>query len=223
MKILVVGTQDHFQACGRKFHGAKLIHLTSHAGIENQIDQADVVFDFFTSDLPESCTLYRQRGQTAFLNTWKVPLAQLLRGNGADMQSSWFGFNGFPTMFEREFLEVSVADPAGVDNLQTVCGALGVNYHVVDDRVGFVTPRVICMIINEAYFAVQEGTASRDDIDLAMKLGTNYPYGPFEWCERIGPTYVYQLLEALYQDSRDERYKISALLKKEYLRASADD
>jgi 3-hydroxybutyryl-CoA dehydrogenase len=73
------------------------------------------------------------------------------------------------------------------------------------------------MIINEAYYTVQEGTATRADIDLAMKLGTNYPYGPFEWCERIGLEHVYHLLEAVYDDTKDERYKIAPLLKKEYL------
>lgn len=73
------------------------------------------------------------------------------------------------------------------------------------------------MIINEAYYTVQEGTASRLDIDQAMKLGTNYPYGPFEWCQRIGIKHVYELLEAVYEDTHDERYKICSLLKREYL------
>ena len=53
---------------------------------------------------------------------------------------------------------------------------------------------------------------------MAMKLGTNYPYGPFEWCKRIGIKHVYELIEALYDDTQDERYKISPLLKKEYLK-----
>jgi 3-hydroxybutyryl-CoA dehydrogenase len=75
------------------------------------------------------------------------------------------------------------------------------------------------MIINEAFYTVQEGTATRQDIDLAMKLGTNYPYGPFEWCERIGIRHVYELLQAMYDDTRDERYKVCPLLKKEYLKS----
>ena len=74
------------------------------------------------------------------------------------------------------------------------------------------------MIINEAYYTAQEGTASREDIDMAMKLGTNYPYGPFEWSERIGINHIYELLEAIYDDTHDERYKICSLLKQEYLK-----
>ena len=74
------------------------------------------------------------------------------------------------------------------------------------------------MIINEAFYTLQEGTASPEDIDKGMKLGTNYPYGPFEWCERIGLAHVYELLEAMYEDTKEERYKICPLLKQQYLR-----
>jgi 3-hydroxybutyryl-CoA dehydrogenase len=71
------------------------------------------------------------------------------------------------------------------------------------------------MIINEAYYTVEEGTASRKDIDLAMKLGTNYPFGPFEWCEKIGAKNVFDLLKAVHEATQDERYHICTLLKKE--------
>ena len=106
---------------------------------------------------------------------------------------------------------------ADAGSLENVCAQLKTKYLQVDDRVGMVTPRVVCMIINEAYYTVQEGTATREDIDLAMKLGTNYPYGPFEWCERIGLTSVYELLEVVYNETGDERYKISELMRREYL------
>ena len=99
--------------------------------------------------------------------------------------------------------------------LEEICKKLGTLFQLVDDRVGLVTPRVICMIINEAYYTLEEGTASRTDIDLAMKLGTNYPLGPFEWSQKIGIKHVYELLEAVYKDTGDERYKICPLLKKE--------
>jgi 3-hydroxybutyryl-CoA dehydrogenase len=74
------------------------------------------------------------------------------------------------------------------------------------------------MVINEAYYTLQEKTATTADIDLAMKLGTNYPYGPFEWAARIGLENIYQLLQAVYADTQDERYRICPLLKKTYLR-----
>jgi 3-hydroxybutyryl-CoA dehydrogenase len=114
-------------------------------------------------------------------------------------------------------MEVSFWRTDDEPQLKRICQELNTDFLIVDDRVGLVTPRIICMIINEAYYSFMEGTASREDIDLAMKLGTNYPYGPFEWSQRIGIKHIYELLEALYEDTKDERYKICPLLRKEYL------
>lgn len=79
------------------------------------------------------------------------------------------------------------------------------------DDPGFVTPRVISMIINEAFISLGEGVSTREDIDTAMKLGTNYPYGPFEWAEKIGTGKVRELLEAMAH--KNKKYQPSANLK----------
>jgi 3-hydroxybutyryl-CoA dehydrogenase len=98
---------------------------------------------------------------------------------------------------------------------------LGTEYLLVEDRVGLVTPRIVCMIINEACYTLQEGTATVRDIDLGMKLGTNYPLGPFEWANKIGAKNVYETLQAVYEDTKDERYKICPLLKTRYMKNEA--
>ncbi|MFX8832908.1 3-hydroxyacyl-CoA dehydrogenase family protein, partial [Acinetobacter baumannii] len=64
--------------------------------------------------------------------------------------------------------------------------------------------RVVAMIINEAYFGWGEGISSKADIDIAMKLGTNYPYGPFEWGYKIGVQKILELLQVL--SKTDDRY-----------------
>ena len=76
-----------------------------------------------------------------------------------------------------------------------------------------VFPRIVCQIINEAAFALQEEIASPQDIDLAMKLGANYPLGPIEWADRIGMQQVYAVLSALHRDLGADRYRISPLLR----------
>jgi len=129
-----------------------------------------------------------------------------------------FGFNGLPTMVNRTVLEVSIPDEKNTDILDRICRDLGTEYLVVKDRVGMVTPRVVCMIINEACYTLQEGTASIADIDQGMKLGTNYPYGPFQWADMIGVKNVYETLKAIYEDTKEERYKICPLLKTKYLK-----
>jgi hypothetical protein len=76
---------------------------------------------------------------------------------------------------------------------------------------GFIFPRTIVQIINEAYFALDEGVASKEDINRAMKFGVNYPKGPFEWSEGR-EEYVKLLLNELFQKTQDKRYLASRLL-----------
>ncbi len=97
------------------------------------------------------------------------------------------------------FLQKDIWEIAGnfTTDVQVVLTALKKNYILVPDVVGFVTARVIAMIINEAYFALEDGVSTKKDIDTAMKLGTNYPYGPFEWASIIGENNIYSLLNKL--------------------------
>ncbi len=78
------------------------------------------------------------------------------------------------------------------------------------DEPGFISARIICMIINEAFFAREENISTETEIDIAMKLGTNYPFGPFEWASGIGKKNVYELLIRLSKS--DARYQPSLLL-----------
>ncbi len=146
-------------------------------------------------------------------------LTQLGFVNFANQKEKVFGICNMPTLLGRNTLEYS--SPIGLELPQNIVKAL--NYFEaikVDDRVGMVTPRVICMIINEAYYTLQEGTANKSDIDLGMKLGTAYPMGPFEWADKIGSQNVYHLLKAVFDDTMDERYKICNLLKTEAFKAN---
>ncbi|AYA38015.1 3-hydroxyacyl-CoA dehydrogenase [Hymenobacter oligotrophus] len=175
--------------------------------LDDALPTADVVFDFGNYG-----PLYEEKeGIVAFVEAATESLASRF---GADKPAyPVFGFCGLPTLLNRSLLEVSLYDPADAALLASTCAALGTAYRVVEDRVGLVTPRVVCMIINEACYTLQEGTASIRDIDLGMKLGTNYPKGPFEWANAIGVERVYEVLNMLWEDTRDERYKISPLLK----------
>jgi 3-hydroxybutyryl-CoA dehydrogenase len=76
---------------------------------------------------------------------------------------------------------------------------------------GFIFPRTIVQIINEAHYALEEKVASRKDIDRAMKFGVNYPKGPFEW-SRGRETYILTLLNELFEKTKDKRYLASKLI-----------
>ncbi len=125
------------------------------------------------------------------------------------------GMNNLTGFINKPIWEMTALNNDSSDKWNTIAQELKLDYKIVDDRVGMVTPRIICMIINEAYYTVQEGTANKSDIDTAMKLGTSYPFGPFEWANIIGLKNVYHVLAAVYNDTKDERYKICPMLKRE--------
>lgn len=222
MNILVIGDSQNLVETKAKFGDSHHYTLEKdHHEAERFVKSSDFVFDFALDEEPFQVEIYSDKvGTKVFVNTAKISLAELSNLTGHQVKAHLFGFNGLPTFLNRSILEVSVLNPVDVPNLSEHCKILGTDFLVVDDRVGLVTPRIVCMIINEAYYTVQEGTATREDIDMAMKLGANYPHGPFEWCQRIGVKHVYELLEAVYEDTHDERYKICSLLKKEYLKAT---
>ena len=186
---------------------------------------ADVTFCF-----SDGAPLWEEAGKIVFYEATALNLPQKIlhwhqavHGNSKPETQSLatlFGFCGLPTLLHRPLLEVSLYHETDRQQLADTCAALGTDYRVVADRVGLVTPRVICQIINEAYCTIQEGTATKTDVDLAMRLGTNYPHGPFAWAEAIGLERVYAVLESLWADTHDERYKVCPLLKKEALRDS---
>jgi 3-hydroxybutyryl-CoA dehydrogenase len=113
----------------------------------------------------------------------------------------------------NSFLSRSTWEVAGTVNgaVKEICAALGKQIIELPDEPGFVSARVVAMIINEAYFALEDKISSKEEIDIAMKLGTNYPYGPFEWSSLIGIKNIYGLLQKL--SLHDKRYLPATSLK----------
>ncbi len=206
MEILVIGTDSQLEETKKKF-GA-----TNHYRIETTRSSVpahvECVFDFLNEE-SVNLSVYATFKGVLFVNSVFTTLHDL---RVTDLPCNVFGFCGLPTFLDRPVLEVTLHNEQQNEYLLSTCGKLGTDYRVVADTVGMVTPRVICMIINEAYYTVEEGTATREDIDMAMKLGTNYPFGPFEWSERIGKKNIIRLLNAVQHATRDDRYKMPASL-----------
>ena len=118
--------------------------------------------------------------------------------------------NGWPTFLSRTVWEITGQVNENVD---LVFQSLNIKINLVKDEPGFITARIIAMIVNEAYFAVEDDVSSKDEIDIAMRLGTNYPFGPFEWAKLIGTNNILALLQKL--NTTDNRYLPSKLLIKE--------
>ena len=140
-------------------------------------------------------------------------LQQLIRGliivnsverSLAEINSSFVRINGWPTFLSSGSIEAAALNEDAKRKAEEIFSGFNKKLEWVPDEPGFITPRVISMIINEAFIALKEGVSTKEEIDVAMKLGTNYPYGPFEWAEKIGIDRIKALLEKLYRQK--ERY-----------------
>lgn len=119
-------------------------------------------------------------------------------------------FNNWPCLQERNVIELAIPKNH-VEKFEQIFSALSISFQSTKDVVGFVTARIISLLINEAFLALEEQVSTKEEIDIAMKLGTNYPMGPFEWCTSIGKKNVYELLMKL--SLLEKRYTPALLLK----------
>jgi 3-hydroxybutyryl-CoA dehydrogenase len=99
--------------------------------------------------------------------------------------------------------------------------ALGFHPQRVADTPGLVVARTLAMLINEAADAVQQGVCTPEGADAAMKLGVNYPAGPFEWLARWDAASVVRLIEGLDAGYRGERYRVSPWLRQQAWQAAS--
>ncbi|MFD0316178.1 3-hydroxyacyl-CoA dehydrogenase [Streptomyces flavalbus] len=98
--------------------------------------------------------------------------------------------------------------------------ALGKKVSVIGDVPGMIVARTVARIVDLAHDAVAKGVATEEDVDTAMRLGVNYPLGPFEWSRRLGRNWAYALLDDLHLRDPSGRYAPSLAL---YRHAYASD
>lgn len=192
--------------------------------LEGDVDPIDWVVEVTNYDLTEKKRTMQKIEQWLCKRKLQVPILTSSLAITATEVASWTslsqnvcGFGTFVPLAERKLIELAPAlqtDEAIVRQAQILLHSLGKETAVVDDEVGLVFPRVLAMIINEAAFALMEGIATKEDIDVAMKKGTNYPYGPLEWADLIGLDEVYAVIRGLYQNLGEDRYRPASLLRK---------
>lgn len=133
----------------------------------------------------------------------------------ASLPENFIRINGWNTFLKRPIVEAACSDIPARIKAEEIFAAFNKTIEWVPDIPGFITPRVVATVINEAYFTLEEKVSSKEEIDIAMKLGTNYPYGPFEWSKKIGLKKIFDLLTLLAKTNT--RYEPSPLLQKEAL------
>lgn len=127
------------------------------------------------------------------------------------------GFSPLSTIKPNGLLSLArtpVCSEATRQKAEQFIGKLGLDCQWIEDTPGLVLPRIYAMLANEAAFAVQQGVASPEDIDTAMRLGTNYPMGPLAWADEVGLDVLLGILDNLWHVYREDRYRPCPLLQK---------
>lgn len=199
MKVLISGSSLQLQEIKQlSFSGADNIVLIEQWNEAKEL----ATFDAFFILNGEGIAELWQDTRPLFVNEVVATFRDL-----ANAPASLVRINGWPG-----FLQRSVWEAAGnINEVQRqAAAAIGRKLIAVKDVPGLVAATVVSMIINEAAITLNAGLSTEKEIDLAMKSATNYPFGPFEWGEKIGWHNVHHLLERLSID--DDRYTPSFTL-----------
>lgn len=136
---------------------------------------------------------------------------------GKDITHSLIGMHFFNPADRMKLVEVisGVSTPAAVkDKIIEIAKSLGKTPVEVQEGPGFVVNRILIPMINEAAFILQEGLASAQDIDTAMQLGANHPMGPLALGDLIGLDVVLAIMDVLYKETGDSKYRCCPLIRK---------
>ncbi|MFW6304349.1 MAG: 3-hydroxybutyryl-CoA dehydrogenase [Candidatus Saliniplasma sp.] len=178
--------------------------------IEAIIEDAEIKKEVFQK-LDETCP-----EKTIFAsNTSTIPITEM--ASSTDRPEKFIGmhfFNPVPLMKLVEVIRGLKTDDKTTEIIISLAEDIGKTPVEVQDSPGFVANRLLVPMINEAIYTLYEGTASKEDIDKVMKLGANHPMGPLQLADLIGLDTVLHIMEVLYGEFADSKYRPCPLLKK---------
>ncbi|TFH50086.1 MAG: 3-hydroxyacyl-CoA dehydrogenase [Lysobacterales bacterium] len=176
-----------------------------HAALVSLLRQLDVEIDAGAQPGKHAVCLVTPVGEDASTTA----VAQGLDPARTLAVDTLFGLGG-----RRPVMQTAVTDPAQRDAVAAVLGKDGVSVTIINDSPGFVAQRIVALIVNVGCNIAQQRIAAPSDIDTAVRLGLNYPSGPLEWGDAIGPARILQILESLQAFYLDGRYRPSPWLRR---------
>ncbi|MFP5578773.1 MAG: 3-hydroxyacyl-CoA dehydrogenase family protein [Acidimicrobiia bacterium] len=181
----------------------------------------DLVIESVVEDLPTKLELFDELdkvckdGAILATNTSTLSVTDMaVRTSRPERVCGVHFFNPAPMMSLVELIQTIVTSDETIAEVRAFAEACGKSPVEVKDRAGFIVNHLLFPYLNNAVRMLENGTASRDDIDSAMKGGANFPMGPFALLDLVGLDTSLSILDALYDEFRDPNYAASPMLRR---------
>ncbi|MFJ5714766.1 3-hydroxyacyl-CoA dehydrogenase NAD-binding domain-containing protein [Neobacillus sp. NPDC093127] len=200
--------------------GAIMDRFTVSTSLEDLKD-ADIVFEVIIENIAKKKELYSEIDQicktdTIFCsNTSGLSITEMASATKRpDRVIGTHFFNPVPIM---ELVEITRGNDTSDETYliaKDLCESFDKKTITVNEAPLFAVNRILAPMINEAIFVLQEGIASKEDIDLGMRLGANHPIGPLALADMIGLDVLLMVIDTLYEETADSKYRPAPLLRK---------
>ncbi len=210
----------------RRLQKAKL-EVCEHPSIqfitkpEHIEEKLDLVFEAVSEDTSTKIEVQNEFRNLINENTiWATNTSSLSvtkLASNYKYKDNFLGLHFFNPVASMELVEIIPAMSTSLDTVQSVkklCSELNKTSVLVNDSPGFIVNRLLIPMINEAVVLLENGVASKEEIDLAMKLGAHHPMGPLALADLIGNDVCLSIMNSLYDSTNDSKYRPSYLLKK---------
>lgn len=186
----------------------------------SELSKTDFIVEAATENLDIKSSIFKSLDEIApshailATNTSSIPITKIAAATKRPEKVIGMHFmNPVPVMKLVEIISGLATSPATLQKTLELSASMGKTTTSSQDTPGFIANRLLMPFINEAIFALQEGVASKEDIDTTMKLGTNHPMGPLTLADFIGLDTCLAIMNVLHSQIGDSKYRPATLLR----------